>query len=151
MPAYLEPNDLRSLSQTPATKCLVAEGSTMLEPRGSFSIVVTVAPEQRRADLILSGDIDVSATPVLADAVDQVAAAAPHVTVVDLAAITFAGSVLLDFLARVHQALPAGSGLVVCRPTPAIRRILEIAAMEQLAASAATPSGGSSTSGWAWA
>jgi anti-anti-sigma factor len=111
----------------------------MSEARDSFSIVVTVASEQRRADLILSGDMDISAIPVLAKAVDQVAAAAPQVTVVDLAAITFAGSVLLDFLARVHQALPAGSGLVVCRPTPVIGRILDIAAMEQLATFATTP------------
>jgi hypothetical protein len=36
-------------------------------------------------------------------------------------------------LAKVHQALPAGSGLIVCRPTPVVRRILAIAAMEQLA------------------
>jgi len=106
----------------------------MSESRGSFSIVVTVASEQRRADLILSGDVDISAKSVLADAVEQVAAAAPHVAVVDLAAITFAGSVLLNFLARVDQALPAGSSLVVCRPTPEVRRILNIAAMEQLAA-----------------
>jgi anti-anti-sigma regulatory factor len=46
--------------------------------------------------------------------------------VVDLAAITVAGSVLLNFLAAVQQALPAGSELVVCRPTPAHRRILTI-------------------------
>jgi anti-anti-sigma factor len=102
--------------------------------RDGFSIVVTFAPEQRRADLILSGDVDISANPALADAVDQVAVVAPHVTVVDVAAITFAGSVLLNFLARVHEALPAGSTLVVCRPTPVIRRILKIAAMERLAA-----------------
>jgi anti-anti-sigma factor len=106
----------------------------MSEPGDSFSIVVTVAPEQRRADLILSGDMDISADPVLTDAVDQVAAVAPNVTVVDLAAISFAGSVLLNFLARAHLALPTGSALVLCRPTPVTRRILEIAAMERLAA-----------------
>jgi anti-anti-sigma factor len=106
----------------------------MSEPGDTFSIVVTVAPEQRRADLILSGDMDISANPVLTDAVDRVAAVAPNVTVVDLAAISFAGSVLLNFLARVHQALPADSALVVCRPPPVTRRILEIAAMEWLAA-----------------
>ena len=103
-------------------------------PRDSFSIVVTVAPDRRRADLILPGDMDISADSGLADAVEEVAAVAPHLTVVDLAAIAFAGSVLLDFLARVQQALAAGSDLVVCHPTPVIRRILEIAAMERLAA-----------------
>jgi len=105
----------------------------MSEPGDTFSIVVTVAPEQRRADLILSGDMDICANPVLTDAVDRVAAVAPHVTVVDLAAISFAGSVLLNFLARVHQALPGDSAVVVCRPPPVTRRILEMAAMEWLA------------------
>jgi anti-anti-sigma factor len=106
----------------------------MSEPADSFSIVVTVAPEQRRADLILSGEMDMCANPVLTDAVDRVAAVAPSVTVVDLAAISFAGSVLLNFLARVHQALPPDSALVVCRPPPVTRRILDIAGMESLAA-----------------
>src|SRR4051794_30737990 len=106
----------------------------MSEPGDAFSIVVTVAPEQRRADLILSGDMDISANPVLTEAVDRVAAVAPNVTVVDLAAVSFAGSVLLNFLARVRQALPSDSALVVCRPPPVTRRILEVAAMEWLAA-----------------
>ena len=96
------------------------------EPGDSFSIVLTVAPDRRQADLILSGDIDISADSPLAEAVDRVAAAAPQLTVVDLAAITFAGSVLLNLLAQVQQGLAAGSELVVCRPTPAIRRILHI-------------------------
>ena len=103
------------------------------EPGRRFSIVVTVSPEQRRADLVLTGDMDISANSVLTHAVNQVAAVAPRVTVVDLAALTFAGSVLLNFLAEVHQATPPGSGLIVCRPPPVIRRILQIAAMEQFA------------------
>jgi anti-anti-sigma regulatory factor len=106
----------------------------MSGPGDTFSIVVTVAPEQRRADLVLSGDMDICASPVLAGAVDRVGAVAPNVTVVDLAAISFAGSVLLSFLASVHQALPPDSALVVCRPPPVARRILELAAMEWLAA-----------------
>jgi hypothetical protein len=67
------------------------------EPSDRFSIVVTVAPEQRRADLTVSGDMNIPAGSVLADAVEEFAAVAPHLTVVDLAAITFAGSVLLNF------------------------------------------------------
>jgi hypothetical protein len=98
-PAYVDPSDVRWLPQTPATTCRVAEGSIM-----------SAEPEDAQ----------------LAEAVDRVAAAAPQVTVVDLAAVTFAGSVLLNFLAQVHQVLAAGSELVICRPTPTIRRILHI-------------------------
>src|SRR3954454_14025303 len=106
----------------------------MSGPGDSFSIVVTVAPAQRRADLVLSGDMDIRANPVLTDAVDRVAAVAPNVTVVDLAAVSFAGSVLLNFLGRVHQSLPPDSAFVVCRPPLATHRILERAAMQRLAA-----------------
>jgi anti-anti-sigma regulatory factor len=106
----------------------------MSGPGDTFSIAVTAAPEQRHADLVFSDDMDVCANPVLASAVDRVAAIAPNVTAVDLAAISFAGSVLLNLLASVHQAFPPDSALVVCRPPPVTRRILELAAMEWLAA-----------------
>jgi anti-anti-sigma regulatory factor len=62
----------------------------------------------RRADLVLSGDVDLAACRPLADAVDQLAAAAPDTTVVDLAAVTFAGATtLVNFLASLRAAVPA--------------------------------------------
>jgi anti-anti-sigma factor len=98
----------------------------------TFLMTVTVLPERRRIDLVLSGDVDLEARPLLAAAVDQLAAAAPHTTVVDLAAVTFAGAVLASFLARVRTAIPCGSQLVVTRPTPMTHKVLQLTGMEQI-------------------
>jgi anti-anti-sigma factor len=99
----------------------------------TFLITVTVTPERRRTDLVLSGDVDLAARPLLCAAVDQLADAAPHITAVDLAAVTFAGSALAGFLARVRNAVPAGSLLVVSRPTPMTHKVLQLTGMEQIA------------------
>jgi anti-anti-sigma factor len=99
----------------------------------TFLITVTVMPERRRTDLVLSGDIDLAARPLLCAAVDQIAAAAPHTTVIDLAAVTFGGSDLASFLARVRTAIPAGSLLVVSGPTPMTRKVLQFTGIERIA------------------
>jgi anti-anti-sigma factor len=99
----------------------------------TFLITVAVLPERRRTDLVLSGDVDLDACPLLAAAVDQLADAAPHTTVVDLAAVTFAGSVLAGFLARVRAAIPAGSLLLVTGPTPMTDKVLRLTGMDQIA------------------
>jgi anti-anti-sigma factor len=99
----------------------------------TFLITVTVMPERRCTELVLSGDIDLAVRPLLCAAVGRIADAAPHTTVIDLAAVTFGGSVLACFLARVRTAIPAGSLLVVSRPTPMIRKVLQLTGIEQIA------------------
>lgn len=94
-----------------------------MDPPGTFSISVKFR-SPRRADLVLSGDVDMVARPLLAHAVDRVAAAAPDTTVVDLAAVTFAGATLLNFLASLRLCVPAGSVLVACDPTPTVSYVL---------------------------
>jgi anti-anti-sigma factor len=98
----------------------------------TFLIAVTVMPERRRTDLALSGDVDLEARSLLAGAIDQLADAAPHTAVVDLAAVTFAGSVLASFLARARTAIPAGALLVVTRPTLITHRVLQVTGIEQI-------------------
>src|SRR4051812_34704303 len=67
------------------------------EPDDHFSITVTVAPGRERADLVLSGEVDMPARPQLAEVVDQLAITAPHTVVVDLAAVSYGGSVLVNW------------------------------------------------------
>jgi anti-anti-sigma regulatory factor len=98
-----------------------------------FTITVTAAPGADRASVVLSGDVDLPARPLLAGAIDQVATAAPRVIVVDLSAITYAGAVLVHFLADVRAALPAGSSLVICRAAPFTDRILHLANVNRIA------------------
>ena len=100
---------------------------------GTFLITATIAPDFRRTDLALSGDVDMTALPLLADAVDQIGRAVPDTVVVDLAAVTFGGATLVNFLAHLHRAAPTGSALLICRPTPLIRTVLRITNMVQIA------------------
>ena len=61
----------------------------------------------------------------LDDAIHRLTDAAPDT--VTVAAVTYAGSVLANFLARVRQAVPATSALTVSRPTHWTRFILHVA------------------------
>jgi anti-anti-sigma regulatory factor len=93
------------------------------DPPGTFSISVTIGPA-RCVHLALSGEVDLAARRLLAYAVDHIADASPDAIVVDLAAVTFAGTALVNFLASIRLAVPAGSALVACCPTPAANYVL---------------------------
>jgi anti-anti-sigma regulatory factor len=103
------------------------------ESTDEFAITVTITPVIQRADLVLSGDIDLPARPLLADAVSQIARTPLRLIVVDLAAVTYAGSTLVHFLTRLHNAAPADTRISVSRPTPIARLVLQVMAMDQLA------------------
>jgi anti-anti-sigma factor len=95
-------------------------------------LTVTVIPGRRRTDVVLSGEVDLAARPVLAAAVDRLAEAAPDTTVIDLAAVAFCGSDLASFLASVRAAIPAGSRLVLAHPTPMTHKVLQLTGMDQI-------------------
>lgn len=81
----------------------------------------------------LAGDLDLAAEPALDDAVARIAALAPRTVVVDLAAVTFACTTLANFIVALYHALPGGTPLLLCRPPPLTRRVLELASMEMIA------------------
>lgn len=104
----------------------------MPSDQNTLPFTVTVMPGRRRTDVVLSGEVDLAARPVLAAVVDRLADAAPDITVVDLAGVVFGGSDLAGFLAGVRAAIPAGSQLVLARPKPMTRRVLQLTGMEQI-------------------
>ncbi|MCI4063975.1 STAS domain-containing protein [Micromonospora sp. R77] len=97
-----------------------------------FVINVLTAPRPPAALVCLAGEIDMDADPALAGVVDRLSAVAPSEVVVDLADVTFASSTLLNFLARAHLALTADTALIVCRPGPHTRRLLEMTGVGKL-------------------
>ena len=96
------------------------------------TVTVIASLASYRADVQITGDVDMAALPVLADAVSQLAAASPRSVFVDLAGVTFAGSALPNFLARAYGVLPRESSLVVCRPSPMTRRVLDMTDMMRI-------------------
>jgi anti-anti-sigma factor len=109
-----------------------AKAVTMPSDPLTLLLTVTVMPGRRRTDVVLSGEVDLAARPVLDAAVDRLAEAAPDTTVIDLAAVVFGGSVLASFLASVRAAIPAGSQLMLARPKPLIHRVLQLTGMDQI-------------------
>jgi anti-anti-sigma factor len=103
------------------------------DPDGTFLATMSATLQGQRADVSLSGDIDIAARPSLADVINRLAATTAETIVVDLAGVTFAGSVLANFLAGLRNAIPAGTVLVVCRSTPMTRIVLRITEMAQIA------------------
>ena len=98
-----------------------------------FTIITTISADQARAVVTLAGDLDIDAWPELNDATHRLADAAPDTVTIDVAAVTYAGSVLANFLTRVRQAVPATSALTVSCPTHWTRFILHVTDMAQIA------------------
>ena len=97
------------------------------------TITTMISADQARAVVTLAGDLDIDGWPELDDAIRRLADAAPDTVTIDVAAVTYAGSVLANFLVRVRQAVPATSALTVSRPTHWTRFILHVADVAQIA------------------
>lgn len=82
---------------------------------------ITATPEALR----LEGEIDLAAADRLADALR--AAIESGTTVVDLSGVTFLDSTGLHVLLSAGAALNGNGPLVLVRPCPAVRRLLDIA------------------------
>lgn len=77
------------------------------------------------AHLALAGEIDAATEDALEAVVAQVTAAGGDVAV-DLLGVTYGGSTLAAFLARLHRTLGPGKSLTLCRPPPPVQRILTL-------------------------
>jgi anti-sigma B factor antagonist len=81
----------------------------------------------------LSGDVDHACHDQLDAAADQVTAVPARPVLVDLSEVTFLDSRGLAFLIRLrNHAQPAGHQVTLHEPPPTVRRVLEIAGMDQL-------------------
>jgi anti-anti-sigma regulatory factor len=101
--------------------------------RGDFTIIVTTSPDRTRAVVVLGGDLDIDAGPELGDALRRLAVAAADSVEVDVAAVRYVGSVLPNFLAQIHHAVPATSVITVSRPTLWAQFILRVTDMAEIA------------------
>lgn len=100
----------------------------------SLSVTIVMLPgDARRSHLRLAGEMDISSSAVLAQAVDWLTTSAPASVLMDLAELTFACSTLPNFVARVHRAVPDGAELVLWRPGPATEWVLRLTDMASIA------------------
>ena len=96
------------------------------------AVTVTALPGSLRADVRIVGDVDMAAVQILTDAIRRLSEGSPRSVFVDLAAVTFAGSALPNFLVQAHSRMPRGSFLVVSRPDPMTRSVLAATGMTDI-------------------
>lgn len=92
------------------------------------TVTTSTPPDAGPACVMLAGEVDMTAVPDLATAIDRLRSLAPKTVVIDLRAVTFACATLVTFIVRLRQASPAAD-VLVCRPCPMTRRVLELTGM----------------------
>jgi anti-anti-sigma factor len=93
-----------------------------------ISIVARPYPPSARIRLV--GEIDMAAEPALARAIDRLSAVTLSLIVIDLTAVTFVCSTLINFLCALHRAHP-GAELVLHHPSPLAAVIVPLAGMDR--------------------
>ncbi|MGZ4665411.1 MAG: STAS domain-containing protein [Frankiaceae bacterium] len=80
----------------------------------------------------IRGDVDQTEFPELDVAAQQLIAADASTIYVDLGGVTFMGSTMVTFLVRISNAKGfTRRPLVLCRPTPMARKVLQMTGLDQ--------------------
>ena len=108
---------------------------TMNVPGRSASAGLVVAPAElvgQAAVLRPRGEIDANTAPILRQAVEAGAATGMPVLLIDLSGVTFLESAGLAVLIGAHRDMPAGQRVALAAVPPRMRRMLEVAAVDQI-------------------
>jgi stage II sporulation protein AA (anti-sigma F factor antagonist) len=99
---------------------------------GPSNVSVTVSHDGATVLLVVSGEVDLASAPVLAVALDSVAAGAPEV-VLDLDGLTFFGSTGINVLVDACRRLGAtGTRLRVRCGQPLTRRVIQLCGLSDV-------------------
>lgn len=101
--------------------------------RSGRRVDVAISPDRSQVTVNLGGDLDIDARPELDDAILRLTVAAPERVDVDVAAVTYVGAVLPNFLVQIRGAIPATSVLTVSRPSHWTHFILRVTDMAEIA------------------
>jgi anti-anti-sigma factor len=82
--------------------------------------------------MVISGELDLTSTPSLADHLDQILAARPQRLVFDLTRVTFLDCAAARLIAGTGRSLPEGVRPVIRRAGPEARRVLELTGLDTL-------------------
>lgn len=76
------------------------------------------------------GELDALSAPELAQLVDNLIAQEPKALVLDMTGLTFMGAAGAGLIASARRRLPSECGVILRRPPPLVRRVLEIAKLD---------------------
>jgi anti-sigma B factor antagonist len=89
-------------------------------------LAINVQASQDTVVMEVTGDLDLITRPIFARRLSEVLAGRPRRLVLDLAGAGFMDCGSARLLASAGQFLPAGGRLVIRRPSPLTRRVLEL-------------------------
>jgi anti-anti-sigma factor len=89
-------------------------------------MVIEVAVSAGTATIVISGELDAATTPLLACRLAQILADGPQRLVFDMAGVGFIDCAAARLIVGTSRFLPAGRRPVIRRPSPAVRRMLEL-------------------------
>ena len=109
--------------------------SAMDLPGRSASAGLSIAPIEMVGDAAVlrpSGEIDASTAPVLRQAVEAAVSTGNPLLMIDLSKVTFLESAGLAVLIGAHRDMPPGQQVALTGVPPRMRRMLEVAAVDQI-------------------
>lgn len=101
--------------------------------RTPLTVDVVAPPGSPTVRIHLAGDVDLVGVPALGDIIDRLSDHPVRVIVVDLSAVTFAGSTLAHFLDALREAHP-DAAVRLHRPSPIARLVVTAAGLDRFVA-----------------
>jgi anti-anti-sigma factor len=92
-------------------------------------LVIEVNMSQDAAAIVVTGELDLTTRPVLAERLALVLVARPRRLVVDMAGTRFVDCGSARLIVTAGQFLPSGR-LTIRRPSPPVRRVLELTGLD---------------------
>jgi anti-sigma B factor antagonist len=89
-------------------------------------VVVRVDASQEGVTMVITGELDLTTRPVLAEHLSAVLRTGPRRLILDLAGTGFLDCGSARLIVSAARSLPEGSRLIIRRPSRAVRRMLEL-------------------------
>jgi anti-sigma B factor antagonist len=87
---------------------------------------IEVAATAGTTTAVITGELDLAAMPLLSRALAQILEDRPQRLILDMSGVDFIGCAAARLIADTGRFLPEGHRPVIRRPSPAVRRVLEL-------------------------
>ena len=108
------------------TLCPPDAGPAVVTSRPAPPMVIEANVSAGTATIVISGELDAATTPLLARWLAQILADGPERLVFDMADVGFIDCAAAGLIVGTGRCLPAGRWPVIRRPSPPVRRLLEL-------------------------
>jgi len=89
-------------------------------------LVIRVDASQEGVTMVITGELDLTTRPVLAEHLSAALRTGPRRLILDLAGTGFVDCGSARLIVSAARSLPEGSRLIIRRPSRAVRRMLEL-------------------------